>query len=268
MTAADVGPATDMLRREWSDRSVFFRWALRYTPSHLYVADDAGEIVGTAIATAHGGVGWVGTIFVTANRRRSGLGARLTQTVIDDLEGRGCRTLVLIATDQGRPLYERLGFEVQLPMVRFVADGLPPADDDAIRPFEPRMLPDILAIDRRATGEDRSTLIELLTTPESAMVLTGPRGTVRGIVTTAPWAGVSLMAPEPDDAIRLLEWRRRETGPGAHASAGFPDTGAERRALLMEAGWTEAGAGTRMIRGEPIDWHPEWIWGHFNGALG
>ena len=44
---------------------------------------------------------------------RQGLGRRLTEATIDAAEDAGCRTLVLVATDAGRPLYERLGFEVQ-----------------------------------------------------------------------------------------------------------------------------------------------------------
>jgi hypothetical protein len=40
------------------------------------------------------------------------------------------------------------------------------------------------------------------------------------------------------------------------------------RERLRAAGWHEESSGVRMIRGEPLDWHPEAIWGQFNGALG
>jgi len=40
------------------------------------------------------------------------------------------------------------------------------------------------------------------------------------------------------------------------------------RERLRAAGWLEEPGGVRMIRGEPLDWHPEAIWGQFNGALG
>ena len=269
MTAADVAPAAAMIREgEWGDRSVFLGWAGDYPPSHLLVAEDAGRIVATGIATAHGPVGWVGTIFVAPDRRREGLGLRMTQAVIDDLESRGCRTLVLIATDAGRPLYERLGFEVQVPQVRFMASGLPPGADDGIRPFESRMLPDVMALDRRATGEDRSSLLEILAKPDTTHVVAAGDGSVRGFVIRAPWGGVSLMASDPNDAVRLLDWRRRQAGLDGHVYAGLPDSDDDRRARLLGAGWRPAGAGARMIRGVPLAWHPDWIWGHFYGALG
>jgi predicted N-acetyltransferase YhbS len=270
MTAADVEPAAEMIRQgEWGDRSVFLSWAVAFPLSHVFVAEDAGRIVGTGIATANGPVGWVGTIFVAPDRRREGLGDALTRTVIDDLEGRGCRTLVLTATDAGRPLYERLGFEAQMPQDFFTATGLAPSSaDDGVRPFDPSMLTDIIALDRLATGEDRSAVLERLANPESARVLLGDGGSLRGFLIRAPWGGVSLIAPEADDAIRLLEWRRRRAGVDHPVFAGFPDTGDSRQARLLSEGWTLAGAGTRMIRGAPLEWRPDCIWGSFSGALG
>jgi predicted N-acetyltransferase YhbS len=270
MTAADVAPAAEMIRQgEWGDRSVFLGWAVGYPPSHLFVAEDAGRIVGTGIATANGPIGWVGTIFVAPDRRREGLGSALTKTVIDDLENRGCRTLVLIATDAGRPLYERLGFKVDARHVGFRATGLPAGRaDDGIRPFEPSMLSDIVALDRIATGENRAALLGILATPDSARVVVGGDDAVRAFLIRAPWGGVSLMAPDPNDAIRLLDWRRRQAGADHPVYAGLPDTDDSRRARLLSEGWTLTGAGSRMIRGKPLDWRPDWIWGHFNGALG
>jgi predicted N-acetyltransferase YhbS len=270
MTAADVGPAAEMIRQgEWGDRSVFLGWAVEFPPSHLFVAEDAGRIVGTGIATANGPVGWVGTIFVAPDRRREGLGDALTRTVIDDLESRGCRTLVLTATDAGRPLYERLGFEAQMPQGFFTAAGLPPNEvDNAVRSFDPTMLPDIIALDRLATGEDRSAVLARMASPASSRVLLDADGGLRGFLIRAPWGGVSLIAPEPGDAIRLLGWRRRQAGVDHPVYAGFPDTGDSRRAQLLSEGWTLVGAGTRMIRGAPLEWRPDWIWGSFSGALG
>jgi GNAT superfamily N-acetyltransferase len=270
MTAADVEPAAEMIRKgEWGDRAVFLAWAVEFPPSHLFVAEDDGRIVGTGIATANGPIGWVGTIFVAPDRRREGLGDALTRTVIDDLERRWCRTLVLTATDAGRPLYERLGFDVQMPQLFFTATSLPPTEaDDGVLPFDPSMLPGIIALDRLATGEDRSAVLARLANPESARVVPGDDGSLRGFLIRAPWGGVSLIAPEAEDAIRLLEWRRRQAGPDHPVYAGFPDAGDGRQARLLTEGWTLAGAGTRMIRGAPLEWRPDWIWGSFSGALG
>jgi len=105
MTAADTEPAAELLRRgDWGERLIFFDWAIGQPTLAPLVAERDGEIVGTGVGSAHGRVGWVGTIFVAPERRGSGLGRAMTRAVIDELEARGCRTLVLIATSMGRPV--------------------------------------------------------------------------------------------------------------------------------------------------------------------
>jgi hypothetical protein len=130
------------------------------------------------------------------------------------------------------------------------------------------MLDDVARLDRRATGEDRAHLIEGLATPETARVLRGDGGSIDGFVIRAPWGGVAVLAAETDDAIRLLDWRRRQAGAGHPVHAGIPETDDNRTGRLIQEGWTRGGAGTRMTRGAPLDWHPSSIWGHFSGAIG
>ena len=37
---------------------------------------------------------------------------------------------------------------------------------------------------------------------------------------------------------------------------------------LAAAGWTEAWRAPRLVRGAPLAWQPDAIWGQFNHALG
>jgi GNAT superfamily N-acetyltransferase len=272
MTAADTEPAAELLRRgDWGERLAFFDWAIGQPTLAPLVAERDGVIVGTGVGSAHGSVGWVGTIFVEPARRGSGLGRAMTRAVIDELEARGCRTLVLIATSMGRPVYEREGFDVLDEQVRFSIDGLP-ADagtpDPLVRPYAAGDFEAIVALDGDATGEDRRAVLGSLLAPASTWVVAGPDGAVRGYLARAPWRGGGLIAPDPDDALRLLQMRRRSTGVSGKAGAGLVGRNNVGRERLKAAGWHEEGSGVRMIRGEPLDWHPEAIWGQFNGALG
>jgi hypothetical protein len=155
--------------------------------------------------------------------------------------------------------------------IRFSIDGLP-ADpgppDPFIRSFTPGDLDAIVALDRFATGEDRSAVLRSLLKPSSTWVVADAHGAVRGYLARAPWRGGALIAPSPDAALRLLEARRRSTGISGKAAAGVLGGNTVGRERLRAAGWLEEGSGVRMIRGEPLDWHPEAIWGQFNGALG
>jgi GNAT superfamily N-acetyltransferase len=270
MTAADVGPASEMiLGGGWGDRSVFLDWAVGHPSCHPFVAEVGGRLVGTGVATANGPVGWVGTIFVAPDQRGSGFGGALTRTVVDDLEARGCRTLVLIATDAGRPVYERQGFTIQTRYVRFAAPlGPPPDVDGRIRPFRPDDLADVAALDRAATGEDRSAILRSFAEPETSRIAARPDGGIGGFVVRSPWGGKALIAPDPNDALSLLDWRRHRAPPDRRISIAVLEANTAGRDRLVRAGWEEQSGGTRMIRGEPLDWRPEAIWSQFNGALG
>jgi GNAT superfamily N-acetyltransferase len=272
MLPSDTGAAAEVLRTgDFGERLPFFEWALTQATIAAFVAVDDGRIVGTGVGSAHGNAGWVGVIFVTAERRGGGLGRRITRTVIDELEARGCRTQILIASPLGRPIYEREGFTVLDRQVRFTISGLPPDErplDPAIRRFAPEDLSGILVLDRAATGEDRSAVLRDLLSPESTFVTVDPSGSVRGYLARPPWRGGALIAPEPDDALRLLDIRRHSTGVNGRAGAGVLASNAAGREKLRASGWEEELGGVRMIRGEPLDWHPEWIFGQFNGALG
>lgn len=273
MTPVDVEQAADMLQRnDWGERRIFFDWAIGMATVVPLVAEADDEVVATGVGSVHGAVGWVGTIFVDPDRRRSGLGRAITRAVCNALGARGCRSLVLIASSMGRPLYEREGFRVLDDQVRFSIDGLPPTagddDESGIRAFSTPDFEAIAGLDRLATGEDRRAVLESLVTPASTLVAAGPDGTVRGFLARSPWRGGALIAPNPDDAIRLLDARRRSVGTSGRAGAGLLASNVVGRARLRDAGWVEERGGVRMIRGAHLDWRPDAIWGQFNGALG
>jgi hypothetical protein len=156
--------------------------------------------------------------------------------------------------------------------VRFTIDGLPPDEggpgDPAIRAFREADRPAIAVLDRWATGEDRGWMLDALVDPLTTLVAMDPSGSVRGYLARTPWRGGGLIADDPDLAVRLLERRRRSTGISGKAGAGVLASNERGRAALRAAGWQEEPANARMIRGEPLDWHPDGIFGQFNGALG
>ena len=270
MRPADVVPAAEMMRRgDWGDRSAFLDWAVGHPSCHPLVAEEDRRVVGTGTATAYGAVGWVGTIFVETESRGRGFGRALTRAVVADLEASGCRTLLLIATDRGRPLYEGEGFSVQTEHLRLAAAGAEIGGvDPAVQPFRPEMLPAIVALDRDVNGGDRGNVLRALATPEGTQVAIGRDGSLRGFLLRGPWGGGALIAPDPDDAVRLLDWRRRRAGPDGRVATGLPGLNVAGRDRLLAEGWIEEPGATRMIRGEPLDWRPEAVWGQLSGSLG
>ena len=68
--------------------------------------------------------------------------------------------------------------------------------------------------------------------------------------------------------MRILEARRRAAGPGGRVRVGLVEENAAGLARLEAAGLVPIWSAPRLLRGEPLDWHPDWIWGQFNHAIG
>jgi ribosomal protein S18 acetylase RimI-like enzyme len=280
MTLADVEPATRaILADDWGDRRSWFEFAVGHAACRVFVAVDGdGDITGTAVATISGPVAWIGTIWVAPAARGQGLGRVLTETTIDAAEAAGCQTLVLVATELGRPLYERLGFEVQTWYRTMEAPGLaalpetPDNDADAttprVRAFRPDDLQAMAALDAAATGEDRRHLLQRLAGRDTARVVADHDDRPDGFVIRAPWGGGATVAASEADAMAILEARRLAAGPGRRVRCGILLENEHGAATLEAGGWAEAWRAPRLVRGAPLDWHPERIWGQFNHAMG
>jgi ribosomal protein S18 acetylase RimI-like enzyme len=253
---------------------MWFEFAVSHPACRVFVADDgAGGILGTGVATINGPVAWIGTIWVAPTARGQGLGRALTEAPIEAAEAAGCRTLILVATSAGQPLYERLGFAVQTWYRTMEAPGLavpsPARHERRVREFRPNDMDAMAALDRAATGEDRRHLLEAFATPETTRVVVDPDEAPRGFVIRAPWGGGATVAATTDDAMALLDARRVAAGsPDRRVRCGILLENGAGAAALEADGWTEAWRAPRLVRGEPLAWQPERIWGQFNHALG
>lgn len=273
MTADDIEPAVAaILADDWGDRRAWFEFAVAHAECRAFVAeDDDGAIVGTGVVTISGPVAWIGTIWVAPSARGRGLGRALTEAPIEEAEGAGCQTLVLVATDAGQPLYETLGFSVQAWYRTMEASGLATAPDDGgalVRAFRPDDLAMMAALDRTATGEDRGHLLAAFAGPGTTKVVTPGGGPPTGFVIRAPWGGGATIAPHAIDALAILRARRLAAGPERWVRAGILLDNEAGAAALLADGWTEAWRAPRLVRGRPLEWHPDHIWGQFNHALG
>ena len=107
MTAADVPEAQALTASfGWPHRKE--DWALMQALGWGVVAERQGKLVGTALCWRYG-ADWatVGMIGVYAELQGRGIGRRLLQTLMQELES---RNLALYATEAGMPLYAAIGF--------------------------------------------------------------------------------------------------------------------------------------------------------------
>jgi hypothetical protein len=105
-----------------------------------------------------------------------------------------------------------------------------------VRPYRPSDLEQMAALDAAATGEDRRHLLETFASPESSRVVVGPDDVARGFVVRATWGGGATVADDPDDAMALLEARRRATTTDRRVRAGVLDLNVDGIARLEITG--------------------------------
>ena len=279
MTSADVDAATALvLRGEFGDRRTFFQFALDHPDADPLVGVAGTEIVATGVGTRNGPAGWVGAIFVAPERRREGLGRAISEAVCEHLEARGARTLVLMASMAGRPVYEKLGFRVatRYHVVEAAGtqgndvgmDAVARPEDGSVRPFDPaRDLEAAIELDRSATGEDRASLLRRFASTPGSLADRTAEG-LAGFLVRPTWHGAAIVATTPASALRLLDARRRATPPDHRIRAGLMTENEAGRAAFDAAGWTTAWTGTRMERGPALRMRPDWLFGQFGGAIG
>jgi GNAT superfamily N-acetyltransferase len=235
----------------------------------VFVADLDGELVGVAAGAHFGASGWVGGVAVTPERRRAGLGGALTEAVVAHLHGRRAGSVQLLATELGRPVYERLGFAAETEYLTLTLTG-PPAPEESggrlpglaagVRAGRPGDRVAVLALDRQATGEDRGRLLGALW-PAGGLVA-GDEAP-RGFHLASPWrSGGATVAGDPEAGLALLEAVRR--GGAEELSVSVPAGNRAGLLALEAAGFRERFATTRMRLGRPLPWRPEAVFGAHN----
>jgi GNAT superfamily N-acetyltransferase len=239
------------------------RFARHALGGEVFVAEREGELVG-ASACAHFGVtGWVGGVAVMPEARRGGLGRALTEVAVAWLrEHDAASTIQLYATEMGRAVYERLGFVAHDASVTLGGRWRPGPAPAGVRAARAGDLGSVLALDREATGEDRTALLTPLW-PGTALVFEAGRE-VRGYHLPSPWRpGGATVAAELPSGLALIEATGRRID-GADLSLSIPEGNQPAICALEALGQTERSRVTRMRLGPSVARQPRFLFSAFN----
>jgi GNAT superfamily N-acetyltransferase len=184
----------------WNQTETDWRNILRLAPEGCFGIDCEGRLAATATAACFGSdLAWIGMVLTAPEMRGRGLARALMEHAIAYLEARRISWIKLDATDMGRPLYAKLGFVDECPIERW---GRQPAP--CIGPEQPPVTEIPLALDREATGADRSEMLTMLAAIESAS-LGGEAYAMGRAGTRAAYFG-PCVSQSPGAARELLRW--------------------------------------------------------------
>lgn len=272
MTADDIRHVADLcFEQQWPHREEDLEKLLAMGGG--MVAEVDGKIGGTIMSWRFGqSFAMIGVIIVAVAHQGHGLGRKLADAMLARLSG---VTVILNATDEGLPLYSRLGF-VPLGQVR-QHQGLAPVQPlvqlrpgERVRPMGAADAEALDALYASATGMDRKTVLDALLADGSTVVLcrehvqTGfavirrfGRGRVIGPV----------VAPDATGAKALIaHWLGTQTG--SFCRMDVPESSG-LGTWLEEVGLPEVGHVTRMALGAaPVPGDEVAIFGLAAQALG
>ena len=181
----------------------------RHHPGGCFIARLGDDPVGICIATPYTHSGFIGELIVIPEARQKGIGAALLEHGVEYLHRGGARTVYLDGVGAAVPLYERSGFRKVCRSLRCWGH-LRGCQHPQVRLMQESDLPDVLALDRQAFGDERGFFIRrrLERFPQLCKVLvengrlrgyiSGRRG--EGFMTAGPW----VVAEGVADPLALL----------------------------------------------------------------
>lgn len=210
--------AADRVLRAAFERTASFlphlRLHCRFAADLFFVAEDAGQIVGTVGAVDYGPVAYVGLMAVEPNRQHQGIARRLVEHLLKELDTRGCKRILLDATEKGAPLYEGFGFiddgRARVFELRtMTTDSNPQA---GLEIFTDANLEELVACDAESFGAPREPLLAALLDlyRDRLLVARDAAGRLQGYLfardpTLGPWVASSrnVAAALLSEALRL-----------------------------------------------------------------
>jgi hypothetical protein len=262
-TDREVPLAVDVLRRAGFGTQVarLLEYPRRSPDGAILVAEArGGGVEGVACCAAFATSGWIGALGVAPEARRRGLGTALTEASVRWLRNRGAATVLLYATDAGRPVYERLGFVTEERAVawRGVAGAAPPVDLQRLADADRARL---RALDAAATGERRDAVLDVIA-PLAGVAAPGADGSLLGWAIASPWgAGTAIAALQPEIGVALMA--AATSGPAAGTLI-IPDGNQAASDALAAWRFVRLNDALRMRLGPPVAWHPDRQFGLFN----
>jgi predicted N-acetyltransferase YhbS len=254
MTEKDIEAAHRLsLAVRWPHR--LEDWAFVQRLGAGYVAEDDTGLVGTVMCWSHGQeYASVGMVIVAAEWQGKGVGRKLMALVMAEL---GERNVLLHATEAGKPLYQKLGFEAigtihQHQGTVFKSPLMPLQPGERLRPLGARDAPRLAALGARAAGMPRATVLAAMLEVAEGVVI-DRYDEVTGVALLRRfghgYAIGPVIAPDIDRAKALIShW----TGTYGGAFLRIDVSGASGLSpWLTELGLVQVDSVLAMARGEP-----------------
>jgi len=260
---SDIQGLNSLPPTDWkSDYEGFLKDFIKDDFFHAFVMIQDAKIIGTGNVFLKGKIGWLANIIIDENFRGKGLGFKMTKFLVDFLKNHACETQLLIATELGEAVYQKLGFRKMTEYQCFDSEvDLDYTFTNSIRELKDSDLESTYKLDRKANGENRTHMIDKY------------YGTGLGYFNNdnellgfyLPLFGRGLVLSQDTKAgIELLKLKHSKKGKRTL----LPIENQVGINLLMNSGLKTGDKCSRMILGKENKWNPEYIYSYGSGYCG
>lgn len=228
------------------------RWRMFFSLGAGFGVEQGGVLRGVVTVHPFGdALASIAMMMVDPAEQRRGLGRRLMRAAVDHAGPRA--TVFLYASDEGRPLYEALGFTIEGGSRRFEGPARTdaPAPHAGLRPICEHDVPALLALDERALGAPRHDLLRACLALADRALLVERGGSIAAFGLAWMQDGRRLLAPilarSSDDAVALAD--HLAAGSAAPIRIDLPDDQPALRAWAEAAGLVPAERSPLMVLG-------------------
>ena len=209
MTAGDIDPVFEIVdSMNWGYFDYDIKRMIDSDPEGNFVALENDRIIGVNFCSRAGDFGFIGPVIVLPEFRAQKIGENLMSAIIEHLEKSGTTTIELDSVFPAAPLYRRLGFKDKYFSYRLRKQVEWPKQK--IRKFDKSMTEDLIALNYKLTGLDRSMHLQKFCEEyaDSIYVIKEDRikafGLVRSRNGNVFWLG-PLVAEDDETAVTLFD---------------------------------------------------------------
>jgi GNAT superfamily N-acetyltransferase len=142
----------------WNQTPEDWRMLMRLDAKGCFGVEVEGRLVATTTLLCYGqALAWVGMVLTRIEWRGRGFARNLLTTALARADQLGIATVKLDATEQGQPVYEKLGFRAEQPVQRWFREASTPAAAQTAP--QKTLSRACLDLDSEAFGTDRSQLL-------------------------------------------------------------------------------------------------------------
>jgi ribosomal protein S18 acetylase RimI-like enzyme len=219
------------------------------------------KIAGIGTAIKHEDTAWLAHIIVRPEYRGKGVGKAITQALVDSVDKHRYKTIYLIATDLGFPVYQRIGFEQEADYIHLVSKtgARPLTVPSSILTYDKKYRNEIIELDKFVSGEDRQERFEGQF--ESARLLLSD-AKVSGVY--FPHLGNGLIiARNAIAGVELMKLRLEERDFAILPAANKPAI-----KFLLRNDFKQVRISKRMYMGKKRRWRPSAVYNRISGQFG